>query len=318
MEVEPMKKCRLFLAMVICFTMLLTAAYATQNEDGSWTLWGVSVRPEDTAVLFPGGKSISDFQPLYELLDAMPELKEVDLDQRVLGPSKADALMNRYPDITFRFTVKINEAHSFHTSQTAFSTLGKTPRIQHGHWFSLMKDLKALDVGHQYLKTLDWLDELPLLKILIVADNHLADRDIQALARQTELEYVEIFKNSITDLTPFSGMTQLKDLNIGYNNITDLSPLYDLPDLERVVAVGNPKLSDEEIRRFREHQPDCLLVTRCIGGSTGNMLDENGKEIPGSSWRHHKHYDTIYWIFHHDEYIGWDVEVPQIKTADER
>ena len=310
MEVESMKKCRFFLVLVVCFALLLTAACAAQNEDGSWELWGVTVRPEDTSVLFPGGKTISNFQPLYELLDAMPDLKEVDLDQRVLGPSKADALMTRYPDITFRFTVKINEAHSFHTSQTAFSTLGRTPRIQNGHWFSMMKGLKALDVGHQYMKTLEWLDELPQLKILIVVDNYLADKDIQAIAGQRELEYIEIFKNRITDLTPFSGLTQLRDLNVAYNNITDLSPLYDLPCLERLSVMGNPKLSKEEIERFKEHQPNCLVITN-DKGPNGDMIDDNGEIVPDTSWKRFWRYDTVYWIFHHDEYVGWDAEVTE-------
>ncbi len=50
-------------------------------------------------------------------------------------------------------------------------------------------------------------------------------------------------------------------------------------------------------------------MTRCYG-STGNIMRDDGSLIPGTSWRHHKHYDTIYYIFNGGGYVDWDVEVP--------
>lgn len=281
-----------------------------------WTmdLWGVTVSSEDEEVTFEGNEWIN-IDELCGLLDTMPNLRTVNMWDKRMKHKDLNVLLG-YPEINFGMTIKMNDAHVVRTDWTAYSTLGRQPQIDRFDtpFFAFLKDMKALDVGHMFLQNLDFLKTCSKLKILIAADCGVGD--LTPLTYQTDLEYLELFKNGISDISPLASLVNLRDLNIGYCKITDLSPLYDLPNLERVWLMGNWYLPDEEVERLREHQPDCEIVTFSYG-ATGNLMTPEKKLIPGTSWRHHKHYDTIYWIFHHNEYIGWDVEVPQIKTIND-
>ena len=274
--------------------------------------WGAEISPEDTEVTFEGDGRVS-LPELDALLDRRPNLKRVNLWGKQTVLKEIPPLMEHHPDVEFGMTITLNPSHVLRTDMTAYSTLGRQPQITRAQtwYFTYLKNLKALDIGHMNVHSLDFLRETAPLKILIVADNGL--KDIGALAGQTEIEYLEIFKNYITDLSPLSGMTQLRDLNIGYNDIRDLSPLDGLQNLERLWTMGNWWLPEAEIERFRQLHPNCEVVTWSYG-ATGNRMDRNQKQFPGTSWRHHTHYDTIHWIFDHSEYIGWDVPVPQVKT----
>jgi len=305
----------LVLAVLLCLCVFVSAEEEVQTA----TFWGVEVKSTDTEVEFPGKDWVTPAL-IDELMTAMPQLKTVNMYDHSIKLADATEIMDKYPDVFFGFTLKLTSAHILRTDMTAYSTLGRSPHIMPSQtkYFAYLKGLKALDIGHMNVRSLDFLADCPKLKILIVADNALYDKDIQALATQTDLEYLELFKNYITDISVLSNLTNLKDLNIGYCQITDLSPLYELTSLERVWLMGNWKLEDEEVERLREHLPDCEVV-RYSYGATGNQTEPHNykHQYPGTSWRHHKHYDTIYWIFHHNEYIDWDVEVPQIKTEND-
>ena len=292
----------------------LLARYPEMHFVWTMDLWGVTVSSEDTSVTFEGKEAVSLYD-LCDLLACMPGLKKVDMWDKQVNRKEMDALL-AFPEVEVGMTIKLNKSHILRTDMTAYSTLGRQPQITRSdtHYFTFLKNLKALDVGHMFIQSLDFLEECSKPKILIAADCSL--KDISPIACQTDLEYVELFKNYITDISPLAELTNLRDLNIGYCQITDLSPLYDLPNLERVWLMGNWYLPDEEVERLREHQPDCEIVTFSYG-ATGNLMTPDKKQIPGTSWRHHKHYDTIYWIFHNNEYIDWDVEVPQIKTIND-
>lgn len=307
--------------LLLCLACGSAAAQAPAGTEkaGKITFWNTEISPEDTEVTFEGNEYVH-LTELDGLLNKYPNIKTVNMWDKRLFINEVRDLFAGHPDVNFGMTITLNPSHILRTDMTAYSTLGRQPQIaQKQTWyFNCLKNLKALDIGHMNVHSLAFLEEAPRLKILIVADNGL--KDIKALAGQTELEYLEIFKNYITDLSPLSGMTELRDLNIGFNDIRDLSPLDHLQNLERLWTMGNWWLPDEEIERFKSLHPNCEVVTFSYG-ATGNRCDPNVKgemkQIPGTSWRHHKHYDTIHWIFDHSEYIGWDVAVPQVKTAED-
>ena len=310
---SPARGAGIFVLLLgFCF-LFLGAAASGEEALRTVTFWNTEIRSDQTEVTFEDTDWLVPSE-LDQLLEQMPQLTKVNMFNKRVKLSDILGIYEKHPDVEFGLTIQMNRSHTVRTDMTAYSTLGRQPQISKAQtrYFTCMKHLKALDIGHMNIYSADFLKDCPKLKILIIADCAL--RDIDALSSQTELEYLEVFKNYISDLTPLSGMTKLKDLNLGYCEITDLSPIYDLPSLERVWLMGNWYLSEEEIQRFREHQPNCEIVTRSYG-ATGNLMDENMVQTPGTSWRHHPHYDTIYWIFHHNEYIGWDVEVPQVKTA---
>jgi len=305
-------------AALLAVLWLACAAAAEGTASRTITFWNTVISEEDTEVTFEGNEFVH-LPELDQMLNGMPNLKKVNMWDKRLFLNEILDLFTYHPDVEFGMTIELNKSHILRTDLTAYSTLGRQPQIAQMHtwFFTCLKQLKALDIGHMNVHSVDFLTETAPLKILIIADNGL--KNINALSSQTELEYLEIFKNYITDLSPLSGLTELRDLNIGYNDIRDLSPLDGLQKLERLWTMGNWWLPEEEIERFKQLHPNCEVVTFSYG-ATGNQCDpaySEMKQIPGTSWRHHPHYDTIHWIFDHSEYIGWDVAVPQVKTADD-
>ena len=292
-------------------------AAATEIPEQTVLFWNTPVSTRDTEVTFEGSE-FAHMTELDQFLTQMPNIRKVSLWGKRTYLNEILPLFEHHPDVEIGMTITLNKSHVLRTDMTAYSTLGRQPQIakMHTWFFGCLKQLKALDIGHMNTHSLDFLQATAPLKILIVADNGLRDRDIQALQYQNDLEYLEIFKNYITDLSPLRGMTELRDLNIGYNDIRDLSPLDGLQKLERLWTMGNWWLPEEEIARFQALHPNCEVVTWSYG-ATGNRCTRDMTQIPGTSWRHHRHYDTIHWIFDHSEYIDWDVEVPQVKGAED-
>ena len=283
------------------------------NVHFRWTVqvFGVNISSDDTQADFSGAR-VGKTSDLCLALDVLPRLEKVYMWKCNIPREDRVMLKQKYPDIFFGWEINMNNAHTLRTDMTSFSTLGKQPLLQKFQMpnFTLCPDLKALDIGHCTIRDISFLRDCAPLKVLILADTGISD--ITPLESQTEVEYLELFMNKITDISPLAGMKNLKDVNLAFNDITDLSPLYDLPNLERVWLMQNKRLTQEAIDTLREHQPDCEIVTRSYG-ATGNVMikEEGDRQIPGTSWRDHPRYDTIYYIFNGGQYIGWDEPIPE-------
>lgn len=241
------------------------------------------------------GIHVTEIEPVGELIAQMPNLKEIDMYNSKLKKSQMDALFDGYPDIFFGWTFTI-WPHVIRTDQTAFSTLhGHEPKehdpFHTSNQFSMMrycKNMQALDIGHNFVTDLDFLTDMPQLKVLILGANYSCG-SLAPLAALTELEYLEIFSTQCNDVSPLAGMTKLKDLNIAGNwQLRDISPLYDLPSLERFWAY-NIRCSDEQRAEMEAAHPDC-------------EFDWINNPTEGT-WRTHPRYDTIFQIFHENRYI---------------
>lgn len=274
----------------------------------SMRVWDADVSSEDTEITFEG-KRAGNLTELCDTLDCLPNIKSVYMWNIRLTREERDKLYFGYPDVFFGWEIHMNSTHCIRTDATAFSTLSKSPGLHaFNMWnFVYCPYLLALDVGHNTIKNLDFLAACNKFKILIAVDAKISD--ISPIACQTDLEYVELFLNDITDISPLANLVNLRDVNLAFNDISDLSPLYELPHLERVWLMMNKNLTEEEIARLQEHQPDCEIVTRSYG-STGNVMLEDGTQLQGTSWRHHSHYNTIYYIFHTGNYVDWSADVP--------
>lgn len=296
----------------LCLALMLLIAGGALAEEAVVNVCGVSVPAQAREVDLSGVKSFK-IDELSAALEQLPHVESVYMWDAQLKREDKVTLSERHPGVFFGWDIQMNEAHRIRTDATSFSTLGKQPLLGKRHMVNITfcPNLKALDVGHCLLQDISFLRDCAKLKVLILADTGL--KDISALETQTEVEYLELFQNNIKDISPLANMTKLRDVNLAFNKITDLSPLYDLPNLERVWLMMNEGLKQEEVERLRQHQPDCEIVTYSWG-ATGNQMEKRNGELiqfPGTSWRDHPHYDTIYYIFNGGEYIGWDDPIPE-------
>ena len=298
-----MKKFLLVLLLALCLTSCACAQ--------SLEFMGTTFDRDAPAIDF-GETSVTDIDALIALIEQMPNLAQVDMYASQLSTADMDRLFDGYPQIFFGWTLNM-KGHVVRTDATSFSTLGKQPLLSKQHMVNITfcPNLKALDVGHCLIQDISFLEDCAKLKVLILADAGI--KDLSPLASQTEVEYLELFLNDIKDISPLANMTKLRDVNLAFNEITDLSPLYNLPNLERVWLMQNEGLKQEEVDRLQLHQPDCEIVTYSWGATGNRMKKENGQfiQFPGTSWRDHPHYDTIYYIFNGGEYIDWDDPIPE-------
>ena len=288
------KRCLLSLLLVLLLTVSVSALADTV------TAYGVDFDTEATVLdLDAAGVVVKDITELVALIDQMPNLKTVNMYGSELTRAQMDTLFDGYPDIFFGWTLKLY-THTIRTEATAFSAL-------HGHQgkdndpfhttkqLSILRycrNLEALDIGHNYVTSLDFLAELPHLKVLIVAANYNCDGDLTPLSTLTELEYLELFSANIRDVSPLASLTNLRDLNLTYNQkLRDISPLYELPKLERFWC-GYTAVPAEQRTAMEAAHPDC-------------EFDWVSMPTEGT-WRKHPHYDTIYQIFHEFVYYPFD------------
>ncbi len=219
---------------------------------------------------------------LERILALCPNIREID-SSRKTTPSNdvVIPLMAEHPEIHFEWVVHLGGEHYCSTKATAYSTLNHTD----GGWrltteqmelFQYIPGLKALDVGHNCFKNLDFLRYLPELELLIITNND-AVADLTMVGTLEHLKYLEVFETQVEDLSPLANCRELLDLNISSTLVTDLSPLDGITTLERLWANVLKKLPQGEKERFVQLHPDC---------------DANftGTSAISGSWRSHERY----------------------------
>lgn len=249
---HSLKRC---LLLTLALMMLLPAARAADY-------YGVTVKDTDTTVRFPG-LTEADPQVILDMLSKHPNINKVELFDAKLSNRQMLDLFYARRDVDFGFTIRW-EDHVVRTDATAFSTLHSKYKPTHDteqiSMLRMCRHLEALDFGHNAVDNIDFLYDLPKLKILIIALNRI--EDITPVGSLKDLEYLEMFRNRIRDLSPLVGLSKLKDLNIGYNAIRDLSPLMQMPQLERLWMfaydyVQKDTLSKEFKQQLKTALPNC-------------------------------------------------------------
>jgi hypothetical protein len=275
----------IFLYCLVSLTLLAGASREAQPVSA----FGRQFDPETTMVDL-GETRVDDYRALTALLDQLPRLETVNLYGSRVPREQMAYLTARYPQVFFGFTLRVSE-HIIRTDQTAFSTLhnNKAPTHSSGD-FDVLRyctKLQALDLGHNNLTDLSFLENLTQLKVLILAVNQISD--ISPLRNLTQLEYVELFKNKVTDITPLNGWGKVLDLNLCFNYIKDYQTLEKLKTLERLWLYNSNNYSVKD-----PVKPE--IITRLKAALPGCHIDSVSYSTLGG-WREHLRYFTIYEIF---------------------
>ena len=263
---------RLLLMLTI---LVLLAGFSAGIAEQEITYETLSISPGTEILdLDAAGIRVTDVKALAEAVDQLPGLKEVLLYDSPLETADMEWLFDRYyPDIFFGFTLQIGP-HIIRTDRTAFSTLHLAGKMKDDERHNtedlepirMCTKLKALDLGHNYIENIDFLNWMPELEVLI------------------------LFSSRITDLTPLSGLTKLRDLNLTRcTEVRDLSPIYELPNLERVWWGLMNRIKAEQKRTMKQLHPNCKFVT--VDNPT-----EGG-------WRKHSHYKELHEFFRTGVYV---------------
>lgn len=121
------------------------------------------------------------------------------------------------------------------------------------------EDAIVVDIGHSYVKYIEWVKGMPNLQYLILADNWL--KDISPLSSCKKLIYLELFGNGyIPDFSPLLGCTALQDLNIS-ETFADLEPLKQMTWLNNLWA-NMRGITIAEHNALQEALPNTTVMTQ--------------------------------------------------------
>ena len=283
-------------AILLILTLLITLALADEPVS-TVTYKGQFTCNADAEYIDLGKVRITEMNDFVNFLQKLPSLKKVDMFSTNMYTKDIDLLAAAFPDIEFGWTMRIGD-HWVRTDVTAFSTLHNNRSPQHTEknfkYLKYCKNLLALDIGHNAVKNLDFLYDLPNLKVLILACN-IDLHDITPVGSLNDLEYLELFKNDIHDISCLKNCTNLIDLNICFNRIKDWMPILGLKKLERLWLFNSNNWSDEYpvdrqvVYALKEALPNC-------------HVDATSYSTLGG-WREHDRYYVIYHMFKYGEYI---------------
>lgn len=138
-------------------------------------------------------------------------------------------------------------------------------------------ELVALDLGHNEIRDISFLEPLKELKILILADNDVTD--ISVLAKLDKLMYLELFLNKIKDISPLQNKEALLDLNLCFNKFTDIEPILSCKNLERIWAC-RCDLTEQQVQQIRGAFPDATFDFESRGSTS-------------RGWREHPRYSAM-------------------------
>lgn len=235
------------------------------------------------------GIKMESTAPVEETLPWFPRLKKVVMSECGFSNEEMDALNKRHEDVRFVWTVHFG-TFSMRTDEVQFIAANFEPWVilydRDVECLKYCTDLIALDFGHMQIKDLSFLNYMPHMQYLILAECYCSD--LSPLANLKELKYLEAFKCPIEDLSPLLQCTSLEDLNICYIWIkTDLAyqQLSQMTWLDRLWYCGT-YFTDAEKQSLQDALPDCEMDLRW------------GAESTGGTWRKHAHYYEMRDAFH--------------------
>ncbi len=238
-----------------------------------------SISSLDTTIDF-GKRQITDEADFIDALSCLPNAKVVHTYATTFRRANMALLKELYPDTEFGWTVQYANARRIRTDAEVL-TMGNnssTSRRFTEETFEVLKyckNLKMLDLGHNMIRDISFLRELPQLKLLILVDN--AITDLTPLEDLKELEYLELFKNPITDISPLQNMPKLLDLNLCFTRIkdNDVTPLLTNTTLQRC-WISHAGLSEEQKDLLTKGLPNCQFDF-IAGHSTADRWREHGR-----------------------------------------
>ena len=289
------------IGLVLALLLAWAAAAAGEGAEVTYRDYGGKLTVAADAERIDLGKlKVENFDAFERFLDALPDVRQVDMYETHMFNGKAKRLSERYPQIEFGWTIYVGD-HTVRTDQTAFSTLHDSAVRRHTSQeleaLRYCRSLRALDLGHNDLTDISFLAELGELRVLILADNRI--EDLSPLAGLEHLTYIELFDNRVKSFAPLAELRCLTDLNVAKNCAAEIESLCGMPWLERLwlcdCGDGEAVLTPETLERLRTALPSAQIDTVSLGTDGG--------------WRSHPHYDVLFQMFKGKEYLPFEEDV---------
>lgn len=291
--------------MLAMLCLLLALSFSTALAQDEKVTYGVVSVPKTATYVDLGDQVVTDWEAFYTFLSQLPELEKVDMFSTTVNKQSIEALVVRFPQLKFGWTIHIARHHYIRTDQTAFSTLHGSCPLHTSEELEVLKyctELLALDIGHNDLTDISFLEDLTKLRVLILACNERL-KDISVLSQLKDLEYIELFSCNIRDISALRDLEHLMDLNVSYNNLTKFDVLNEMTQLKRLwIPQSGVPCYGEAYKQLQADLPNTLIMNQ---GHPTNF-----------GWREGNHFESIYAMFRANEYIPFEDSYPLETEAD--
>ncbi|MBR5489946.1 MAG: serine hydrolase [Oscillospiraceae bacterium] len=247
--------------------------------------------------------SIMDPEPLMEKLEYLPNLKTLDIEELWFSNETVEAIMEKYPEIDIIWTVNVGD-WTISSEILCFSTQqGDNPKYRYtseelAPIFKHCTELVALDLSHNDISSLEGIENLTKLQVLLLGDNTNIV-DISPLAELTELQYLELYQADTTDFSPLLSLEKLTDLNLSYCwGLENCDFLDVLPNLERVWMRSTAipaELWEKTIYKYNDIK--ILFWHESAGAEVGGWKNHEKTRILTEAFRN---WDYV------EEFTSWD------------
>ena len=206
------------------------------------------------------------------IISRLPNLNRLVMIDCGLDNAGYAALQDRHPDIKIVWEIVL-DYWTIRTDVVAFSTFKTTAEEFYmnnddAYYLRYCNELVALDLGHNYVSDLSFLEYMPDLKVLILVDN-VKEKDGETLRHLTDLSelkyvpklrYLEIFANNVSDLSFLDYMPELEDLNISYNSVSSIEHMKNMPHIKKL-WMEHTYISGAGVSTLRQLYPNARIVT---------------------------------------------------------
>lgn len=243
----------------------------------------------DVRELDLSGIVMENTQAVEQAVTVLPQLEKVIMCDCGISSEDMDAMAKRHPDVRFVWNIRLGRA-VIRTDATSFISckfgywpvggVGPTEDAENRLFDHDCVDLKyctdmiALDMGHMALTDISFLEYMPNLRYLILADNPI--EDFSALQYVPNLIFLEIFMTSFDQAEVLTQLKNLKDLNIGFSKIKNWEPLMEMTWLERLWLPGT-RLESTEYWQIKAALRNTEFIYR-------------GEHSTDHNWRDNDHY----------------------------
>jgi hypothetical protein len=230
---------------------------------------GKPFRTDSTEIDITG--CITTVEEVEALLPFFPDLTWLDMSWCSIEDEAMDALNRRYPDIKILWSMQIGLVTLRTDAIYFFPAIINEMNLPSNEELKKLRfctDMIAIDIGHSKATECEWVEYMPHLKFLILADTKITD--ISPLSSLKELIYLELFSMDLHDYSPLLECTALQDLNIS-STYADPEPLTKMTWLHTLMwnfVMEDPVLAEKAVL-LPEQLPDTNVIIqtwRNIGG----------------------------------------------------
>ena len=206
------------------------------------------------------------------------DLQKVEMCRCGISSEELDALWKRHPETRIIWEVQIGrctlrtDVISFMPYQFGYDGY----RVLRDRDMGEMKycvDIICMDMGHMEIADYSFLNYMPNMQYLILADTK--GKDFSVLANLKELKYLELFMLPFDQAEVLVGLTKLEDLNLGTTKIDNIEPLKQMTWLKHLWMPATKYVNGNEKKELLNALPDTVINYKGAG-STGN----GWREIP--------------------------------------